>query len=234
MVSVWETRVSDYELFIKQSGRSGQRTPYFAQGPDHPVVNVSREDAQAFCQWLTERERKDERIAETHEYRLPTDLEWSRMVGLEEEKGISPGWRDARKQTFYPWGGSWPPDQIVGNFADVSAARTPGVAIERTIPGYDDGFEFTAPVGSFSANSLGLYDLSGNVQEWVEDEYSKLGKNVLGVLRGGGWNSYQPENLLAGSRNAVPPTFQDAIYGFRVVLARVAPEDETPAVPDSN
>jgi hypothetical protein len=234
MVSIWETRVRDYELFLKLSGRSGQRTPYFAQEPDHPVVNVSRDDAQAFCQWLTERERKDERIAETHEYRLPTDLEWSRMIGLDEEKGISPGWRDARKPTSYPWDGTWPPEEVVGNFADVSAARTPGVAIDRTISGYDDGFAFTAPVGSFPANSLGLHDLSGNVQEWVEDEYSKLGKNVLGVLRGGGWNSYQPENLLAGSRNAVPPTFQDAIYGFRVVLARVPPEDETPAVPESN
>lgn len=233
MVAVWETRVRDYELFIKESGRSGQRTPYFTQKQDHPVVNVSRDDAQAFCQWLTERERKDERIAETHEYRLPTDLEWSRMVGLEEEMGISPGWRDARKQTAYPWGGSFPPDRVVGNFADISAARPSGIDIERTISGYEDGFEFTAPVGSFPANSLGLHDLSGNVQEWVADEYSKLGKNVLGVLRGGGWNSYQPENLLAGSRNAVPPTFQDAIYGFRVVLARVPPDDQTSAVPKS-
>jgi formylglycine-generating enzyme required for sulfatase activity len=116
----------------------------------------------------------------------------------------------------------------------VTAARTPGVAIDRTISGYDDGYEFTAPVGSFPANTLGIYDLSGNVQEWVEDEYSKLGKNLLGVLRGGGWNSYQPENLLSGSRNAVPPTFQDAIYGFRPVLARVPPEDETPVEPESN
>ena len=221
MVSIWETRVLDYDLFVSESGYPARRHPDFPQNPDHPVVNVSREDAQAFCEWLTARERKGERIAETHLYRLPTDLEWSAMAGLQEEEGISPGWRDARKQRVYPWGIVWPSETVVGNFADQSAAGTPGVAIDRTISGYNDGFPRTAPVGSFPANALGIYDLSGNAQEWVEDEYSKLGKNLLGVLRGGGWNTYQPENLFTGSRNAVPPKFQDAIYGFRVVLAKV-------------
>jgi hypothetical protein len=230
MVSIWETRVRDYRLFVEESQRlprekrhAAPRDPDFTQGPDHPVVNVSREDAQAFCKWLTDRERKNGRIAETHIYRLPTDLEWSMMVGLEEEEGISPGWRDARKQTVYPWGVTWPPDENVGNFADATAAGTPGVSIDRTIAHYNDGFAATAPVGSFKPNAAGLYDLSGNVQEWVEDEYSKLGKNLLGVLRGGGWTSFRSENLLAGSRNAVPPTFQDVIYGFRVVLAKLPP-----------
>ncbi len=225
MVSAWETRVRDYQPFAKES-RRGLREAYFPQTADHPVVNVSREDAQAFCVWLTARERKDERIAQTHVYRLPTDLEWSLMVGLEEEEGISPGWRDARKQSVYPWGTAWPPEEGAGNFADVTASRAPGVAIDRTIPNYDDGFAYTAPVGSFPANAAGLFDLSGNAQEWVEDDYSKLGKNLSGVLRGGGWNSFQSENLLAGSRNAQPPTFQDAIYGFRVVLAKVPPKAE--------
>ena len=221
MVSIWETRVSDYEMFVKESGHAAPQRPDFPQGADHPVVNVSRDDAQAFCQWLTTRERKGERIAETHLYRLATDLEWSAMAGLVEEEGISPGWRDAHKQQIYPWGSAWPSDQVVGNFADRSASGTPGVPVDRTIPNYNDGFPRTAPVGSFPANRLGFYDLSGNAQEWVEDEYSKLGKNSLGVLRGGGWSSYQAENLFAGSRNAVPPIFHDAIYGFRVVLAKI-------------
>lgn len=224
MVSIWETRVRDFQVFVNESNRAKPRSPYFNQDEDHPVVNVSRDDANEFCAWLTVRERKDERIAQTHVYRLPTDLEWSMLAGLREEEGISPGWREARKQRIYPWGPEWLYDKIVGNFADLAASSSPRVPIDRTIPGYNDGFANTAPVGSFAANENGFFDLSGNVQEWVADDYSTLGKDVSGVLRGGGWTTYQPDNLFTGSRNAVPPTFQDVIYGFRVVLAKVPPK----------
>jgi formylglycine-generating enzyme required for sulfatase activity len=226
MASIWETRVGDFALFVSETGHPAPPAPAFTQEPDHPVVNVTREDAREFCKWLTLRERKHERITRSHEYRLPTDLEWSLMAGLVEEEGISPGWRDARKQPVFPWGENWPYGERVGNFADLSAASQPGVAAERTIAGYDDGFPHTAPVGSFPSNALGIYDLSGNVQEWVEDEYSRLGTNVLGVLRGGGWNTYQIEQLYTGSRNAVPPDYRDVFYGFRVVLAKVPPVTE--------
>ena len=227
MVSIWETRLRDYELFIKESGQTPARAPSFPQDPDHPVVNVSRADAMAFCEWLSKREQNDERISPSHIYRLPTDREWSRMAGMkEEEEGDSPGWRDARKDEVFPWGASWPDTEKVGNFADMTAARVPGISIERTIPGYDDGFAYTSPVGSFGANKFGLFDLSGNVQEWVEDEYSQVGRKILGVLRGGGWNTYQLENLYTGSRNAVPPTYEDSIYGFRVVLVKVTQQSQ--------
>lgn len=226
MVSIWETRVRDYEIFVKEANYRAPRLPDLPQGADFPIVNISREDAQAFCQWLTERERRDGRIsqsevAESHTYRLPTDLEWSAMVGLREDEGISPGWRDARKQREYPWGTRWPPAGAVGNFADVSHSRMPGVPSDQTISGYNDGFPYAAPVGSFPANRFGLYDLGGNAQEWVADEYSKLGVTSLGVLRGGGWNTYRSDNLLSGSRNAVSPRFHDWIYGFRVVIGKV-------------
>lgn len=220
MVSVWETRVEDFRRYVSENRAAMPPAPSFAQTPEDPVVNVSREDAAGFCRWLTERERKSERIAFSHEYRLPADAEWSAMAGLIEEEGTSPSWRESRKQPVYPWGVTGPGDSKVGNFADRSAASS-GLSASRTIAGYDDGFPYTAPVGSFPANELGLHDLGGNVHEWVADEYSKLSTRLLGVLRGGGWNTYQVERLYIGSRNPVPPDYRAEFYGFRVVLARV-------------
>jgi len=231
MVSIWETRVKDYEQFISDPATSHRppRLPDFPQGPDHPVVFVSRDDAVAFCEWLTRREIKEERIASQNFYRLPTDLEWSWMAGLSEQPGPGPGWRDMRKELTFPWGKAWPPPPGSGNFADATAALEPNIPADRTIPGYDDGFAHTAPVGSFPPNQYGLYDLSGNVQEWVADDYSLLDPNRLGVVRGGGWNSYQPENLYTGSRGAVRATFRDRMYGFRVVLDKGRTRRDTPA-----
>lgn len=224
MVSVWETRVRDYQAYVDATRATPPRKPEFTQTENDPVVFVSRDNARAFCEWLTQKERKEERINPQHIYRLPSDLEWSAMAGLQEEDGISPISRDARMELVYPWGTTWISGKdMVGNFADVSASLSPGMDAARTIPGYDDGYAHTSPVGAFPPNSHGLYDLSGNVQEWVEDDYSKFTKEPLGVLRGGGWNTYQRENLLTGSRNPVPPNYQDAMYGFRIVLSRVIP-----------
>ena len=226
MAGVWETRNSDYKTFVKENDYSAPLEPDFEQGPDHPVVYVSRDDAVAFCRWLTERERASEWIGETHVYRLPTDLEWSELVGLDDPADATPAERSARAAPVFPWGFLWPPGTLtgpVGNLADESALKLPGFSPDRIISGYNDGFAATAPVGSFPPNSLGIYDLSGNVHEWVSDDYGHRSK--LGVLRGGGWNTYQEENLYSGARNAVPPTFHDNIYGFRVMLARVPRED---------
>jgi len=223
MVSVFETRVKDYRIFVRQAKYESPRLPDFEQTPDHPVVYVSRSDAEAFCKWLTEKERGEERIAQSHRYRLPTDVEWSLMAGLELEIGDGPGQRDANKSTLYPWGTTWPPPNAFANYADATAAEMAGVTAERVIPNYDDGFPRTSPAGSFAPNALGLQDLSGNVQEWVSDDISATATGPLGVLRGAGWNTYLKENLLVGWRNPVPPDFHGSYYGFRVVLSKTEP-----------
>lgn len=229
MASVWETRVQDYDAFVRAKGDRSPPPTDFRQGPDHPVVFVSRKDAEDFCRWLTEVERGQERLTRVHEYRLPTDYEWSLMAELAEPAGSTPARRDSQRARIFMWGAAWPPganDVKVGNLADATASRAPGFPSDRIIEGYDDGFEKTAPVGSFPPNRLGIYDLCGNVHEWVADNYSTTSSS--GVLRGGGWNTYQKENLYIGSRNTQPPDFPDSIYGFRVVLAKVPPIPETP------
>jgi formylglycine-generating enzyme required for sulfatase activity len=68
----------------------------------------------------------------------------------------------------FPWGNQWPPPRGAGNYADEAANR--GRYKSWTIiSGYDDGYDATAPVGSFTANAHGLYDLGGNVWEYVDD-----------------------------------------------------------------
>jgi hypothetical protein len=226
MASIYETRVSDYAPFAQAIEARRPPKPEFHQTEDHPVVSVSREDAEAFCLWLTARERAQERIGRSHYYRLPTDLEWSLMAFLVDESGATPGERDARKEAIFPWGREWPPDRLaapVGNLADRTAAQSPGTPQGRSIPNYVDGFASTSPVGSFPPNARGIYDLCGNVHEWVGEDYSKTAR--FGVLRGGGWKTYQQEHLVLGWRNAVPPGFRDNIYGFRVVLAKESSAD---------
>jgi formylglycine-generating enzyme required for sulfatase activity len=223
MASVWETRVKDYDAFLRATGKPPAD---FGKGPDHPVVFVSRENGMEFCTWLTGVERQQERLSRQHEYRLPTDFEWSMMSGIPEIPDVSPAKREPLKAAIFPWGNQWPPGPGAGNLADAAAARVPGIAANRVIANYDDGFETTSPVGSFPANELGLFDLCGNVHEWVSDNYSPI--STSGVLRGGGWNTFQDKNLYIGSRNTQPPDFRDNIYGFRVVLAKVAPKSETP------
>ena len=245
MVAAWETRVRDYALFVKETAYSEPPLAGFEQGPEHPVVFVSRADATAFCEWLTQRERKQgvDRIAASHTYRLPTDVEWSAMADLQEAPGLSPSWRDAHKERIFPWGDSWPPPEKTGNFADLTAGGTIGVSGERTIADYEDGFAKTAPVGSFPPNKNKLFDLAGNVYEWVADDYSLMDPNHLGVLRGGCWTSYQPADLHSGSRYPQPSDATADIYGFRVVLAKIpvkteaappAPGTFSPAVPPTS
>ncbi|MBN8457127.1 MAG: SUMF1/EgtB/PvdO family nonheme iron enzyme [Verrucomicrobia bacterium] len=242
MVSAWETRVKDYEVFVRETGHAPAPPPGFPQGPDHPVVFVSRDDANAFCEWLTQRERKpgEDRITVSQLYRLPTDLEWSAMVGLSENHELSPSWRDAHKAQVFPWGDAWPPPAKCGNLADSSAAATGGIVGEKAIAGYDDGFAGTSPVGSFPANELKLFDLAGNVYEWVADDNSPLDRYRLGVLRGGSWTTFRRDHLYSGARYPQPAKAIADIYGFRVVLARVppkpepAPADEDPDAPEES
>ncbi|MEP4076918.1 SUMF1/EgtB/PvdO family nonheme iron enzyme [Haloferula sp.] len=224
MAAVWETRRKDFRAYAESVGTA---MPLVADGvesddledpnADHPVTFISRDEAEAFCEWLTAKERGEDRLKRSLVYRLPTDAEWSALAGRQEDEGVSPARRDLFKPGDFLWGSSWPPPAEVGNLAGEESVLSLG----SQILGYDDGFETTSPVGSFPANELGIYDLVGNAQEWVVDSYSTLSlPDGEGVLRGGGWLSHEAKDLYIGTRNPQPATASEGTYGFRIVIAR--------------
>jgi len=127
------------------------------------VVNVTWGEAQAFCEWLSKKEGKT--------YRLPTDHEWSLAVGIgdREDANARPKDKAMKIPWVFPWGTQWPPPLGAGNYAgeEANLFGADFMVIER----YRDNHPFTSPVGSYWANSLGIYDLGGNVWEWCDDQY---------------------------------------------------------------
>ena len=207
-------------------------------GPNHPVVDVTREDAELFCRWLTLYERLEGEIGVGHHYRLPSDLEWSTFVGLDAEIGVWPMEKHGRAEGYF-WAGEMPPADRHGNFADQSLVESGFVEPGEQIAGYLDESPFTAPVGSFEGRITGrhrMYDLGGNVLEWVGSDYSAFGE--YDVARGACWKSFADNHLKASVRRPVrKPALSgrnidsSGLYGFRVVLAKVpviAENDEEP------
>ncbi|MAS94220.1 MAG: hypothetical protein CMO55_13570 [Verrucomicrobiales bacterium] len=220
MVATFETRVSDFSEFIQDTRGFAPNVDY-VQPLNHPVAGVNLAEAKAFCSWLTIRERAAGLIRPWQEYRLPSDREWSNFAGIDQEAGNSPAERSQLADDVYPWGNQWPPPEAVGNYADAAAGSIFG---KYVIEGYNDGFVYTSPVGSFQPAPNGLYDLSGNVWEWVLDSFGDSA-NSLNVVRGGAANSYEKEVLVTGYRNAVPATSKERFYGFRYVLEDVGNPD---------
>ena len=125
------------------------RNPGFAQGDDHPVVDVSWNDAVAFCDWLSAAEHKH--------YRLPTEAEFEFCCR-------------AGTQTAYFWGDHPAEGAGRANCADQAAMQQYAVSQHFD---WSDGYPFTAPVGHFKPNAWGLYDMVGNAWEWCGDWYGK-------------------------------------------------------------
>jgi len=115
---------------------------------NYPVVFVSWYGAVAYANWLSKKTAKN--------YRLPTEAEWEYAAG----NGV--------KHTRFSWGDSKPNGKNGGNVADETAKKKFNWS---GFMGYEDGFVFASPIGSYNPNEFGLYDMTGNVWEWCSDWY---------------------------------------------------------------
>jgi len=210
---IWDTRVKDYQAFLAESHRPWTK-PDYPQGPDHPVVNVSWNDAQAFCFWLTQKEHETGLLRSNQSYHLPTDAEWSVAAGLTNEPRGTPAEKHRRVAGVYPWGRGWPPPKGAGNFADATLVAKKKDNYD-VIESYNDGYADTSPVGAFAANRLGLFDMGGNVWQWCDDWYDPTHHGR--VIRGGSCVS-NPGMLLLSWRNNLTPAHSYPYLGFRCVL----------------
>lgn len=218
LVGIWPVRKGDYAVFRADEG--GEAKPVdFPQDDSHPIVRVNWEEATAFCAWLTRRELAAQKLGKGQVYRLPTDAEWSLAAGIASEGGETPEQRDGIRREL-PWGKAWPPPPGFGNFADTLPSHGVSGRRRNSITGYKDGFPQTSPAGSFSSNQFGLFDMSGNVWQWVSDGYrGKPGTEDWGVLRGGSWATSKREELHLGYREVAHRGERDGTFGFRCVLA---------------
>lgn len=186
MIDVFEVTNADFAAFVKTTDyvtyREQEESPQnwhwaYKEGKDsHPVVFVTFDDAQAFCEWASKR--------------LPTEFEWEKAARGPE--GF-----------LFPWGNTYDPTMLNGK---------------------DSGLRKTTAVGSYPANGYGLFDMAGNVKEWVDSPYiaypgsnyqdSHYSPDYRGI-RGGGWFD-EEQFVLSTNRNGGAPaiTANDDI-GFR-------------------
>lgn len=229
LFSIWETRVKDYAEFIKESGREWLEIP-FKQSETQPAAKLSWDDGQAFCKWLTERERRLNIISGNQRYRLPTDHEWSCAAGFGdlEDPELSPSMKGGGQWNWYAWGESWPPPNNVANYMGEESKElleNPSFAnLAWVINGFRDPFPYTAPVGSFPANPNGIHDLAGNLWEWCEDW--KVQEQNLRVLRGHSFLCNNGAGAKLSVRGGILPDQRQLVFGMRLVLSSVSAAEE--------
>ena len=182
--------------------------PGFKQGDNEPVVNVSWNDAVAMAKWLSAQEARH--------YRLPTEAEWEYVCR-------------AGTNTIFPNGDDPAGLPAIANTFDADAAvnwpRWQDYALNA-----HDGYAFTAPVGHFAPNAFGVYDMLGNVWEWVSDWYGAdsyshspradpqgPASGSRYVRRGGAWHSWSLYTR-CGFRNWNPPESRYTLLGIRLLF----------------
>jgi formylglycine-generating enzyme required for sulfatase activity len=202
-VGKFEVTFAEWDACVSEGGCTHKPADEGWGRAKRPVINVSWDDAVQYTAWLSKKTGKS--------YRLLTEAEWEYA---------------ARAVTR------------ASDYAPFSTGQT----IDYRQANYDANFVYgggrgglyrqkTMPVGSFKPNAFGLYDMHGNVWEWVQDCYRDSyrgaptdgsavtsGDCSLRILRGGSWN-YHPQLLRSAYRYASAPNIRTNFFGFRVARA---------------
>ena len=190
--------------WLYDAGRNW-RNPGFKQEEGHPVVCVSWDDATAFITWLKK--------ASGRHYRLPTEAEWEYAARSGGKSERFAGYSDEKELHRY------------ANFCDSNCDMMWKSAEQN------DYYRNTSPAGSYQPNGLGLYDMTGNVWQWLSDYYEhgyykeRVRLNPKGpatgekhLLRGGSWTS-KPFYLRATNRFRSLPLYRVYDTGFRLAIS---------------
>lgn len=206
-------------IYVDRSGRTVKRRKitwrHDYEGrdapDDYPVIHVSWNDAKAYVAWLSD--------VTGELYRLPTESEFEYAL-----RGGS--------DTTYWWGDGAPVMQVTNATGGRDESRRNRVW-QKSFDAYGDGYWGPAPPGTFLPNSFFLYDMAGNVSEWVEDCWhdnyvrSPMDGSAwvnrgceFRVVRGGSWGS-APASFRSAARLATRPDQVGPQVGFRVARTLV-------------
>ncbi len=196
-IARYEVTVKEYRLFCNQTDREMPAPPKWGWIDKHPIINTTWYDANDYIKWYSEKSGKT--------YRLPTEAEFEYLI------------RNGGKPGKYPWKNE---SLIEENIGDKSFAKASGRS--NVWNGYDDGFKYTSPVGSFAPNELGIYDINGNMWEWVSDWYGDYPDQAVTnpqgpesgthkVGRGASYNA-DPWHVRTAGRNWVEPGFKGPTF----------------------
>jgi formylglycine-generating enzyme required for sulfatase activity len=240
LLAKYELTFDEYDAFCKATGRELPSDSGWGRGK-RPVINVDWYDAIEYCNWRSGQEglqavysidknSKDSNNINTSDtkkwqvtsrsangYRLPTEAEW--------EYAARQGGQKVR----------------FGNGKDIANPQEINFkALSKYKKAYSIAGEYrkkTLPVGSFSPNTLDLFDMSGNVYEWCGDWYgpypSSASNDPQGatggsgrVLRGGSWGNNDPVYVRVANRGGLTLSLRHCCIGFRLARAIVSPEKQ--------
>jgi formylglycine-generating enzyme required for sulfatase activity len=213
-------------IFEITNSQFAKFNPKKSQGAANvPITSISWQEAASYCNWLSKKEKLqlfyeitkgkvNDFNANADGYRLLSEAEWE---WLARKSGKT-------KQTIFSWGNE---TIIPPNTANIADETAKGQVIFY-VPNYNDSYVNVAPVGSFNRELSGLYDMAGNVSEWVHDVYLVMPpmtnttvRNPMGEQRGQS-HVIKGANFRSGSITMLRPAFREVLttgrddVGFRI------------------